>query len=136
MAKKKAVKKTNGAGRPTKYTPDMDKKAEDYLAQGFSKFAVCGLLDITEDTLYQWIKKNERFSEAIKRGTSKSQLFFEKCMIAKTSGQRIDGIDPRNVDTSCTVFALKTRFHKTFGEKEEKATASVSVKVYGNEAGL
>jgi hypothetical protein len=104
-------------GRPTKYTKEMPKKAEEYLAKGFSKEATAGYLGIHKDTLYEWVKKHKLFSDAIKRGEARGLQQIEQWVIAKMSGQDIKGFDPKKSDTTLLIFMLKTRFHKVYGDR-------------------
>ena len=101
------------AGRPTKYLPEMNQIAEDYLAKGFSKAALSAHLNITEETLYKWIKSNEAFSESISIGVRKGMEMMEECLLGKMQGTK------KNVDMSAVIFALKTRFHKVYGDKSK-----------------
>lgn len=55
-------------GRPTKYLPEMDKIAEDLLADGKMQGFVALKLGIDENTYYTWKRENKTFCEAIKRG--------------------------------------------------------------------
>ena len=113
-------------GRPTKYLKKMDKLFEDSLAKGYSKEATCGIADIHCDTMYEWKRVHASFSEAIRRGESKSIQYFERLLLAKTSGQKIAGFNAKDADTSCLIFALKTRFHKIYGARLD-VTADISI---------
>lgn len=104
-------------GRPTKYKKQMNQFFIDHLAKGYSKEATCGLAGIHVDTMYEWKKRHASFSEAIKKGEALSIAYFEKLLLAKTSGQKIKGFNAKDSDTSCLIFALKTRFHKIYGNK-------------------
>lgn len=64
--------------RPTKYKTEMCEQVIDHMAKGFSKEATAAHIGICEDTLYDWIKTNPKFSEAIKEGSLKSRLWWEK----------------------------------------------------------
>jgi hypothetical protein len=56
----------------------MIKEIVPFMSQGYSKEALAGHLSICKDTLYEWIKKYPDFSDAIKEGASKSQMFWEQ----------------------------------------------------------
>ena len=75
------------AGRPTKYKPEMCQKAIDFMTQGYSKEATAAHLDISEDSLYEYIKKHPEFSEAIKEGSLKSRLWWEKLGMGGAAGK-------------------------------------------------
>lgn len=74
---KKVSKEKRPVGRPTKYDPAFCETVIEYMAKGYSKEAVAGVLDIDKTTLYEWAKKYPEFSNAIAKGESKSRLFFE-----------------------------------------------------------
>lgn len=65
-------------GRPTKYDPKMIDEIVPFMSQGYSKEALAGHLGISKDTLYEWVKLYPEFSDAIKRGVSKSQMLWEQ----------------------------------------------------------
>jgi len=104
-------------GRPTKYKKELCDIAENHLAEGYSKEATAGLIGICKDTFYNWMKKHKPFSDAIKRGEAKGLAWYEKILRAKMSGQDLKNFDPKKSDTSCLIFALKTRFHKVYGDR-------------------
>ena len=103
----------NKGGQPTKYRPEHCQTIEDELAKGYSVTASAATLNVHLDTVYEWKKVYPEFSEAIKRGQAKSLQFFENALMGKVNGTN------RKADTSCLIFALKTRFHKTWGEKQK-----------------
>ena len=74
-------------GRPTKYKAEYCQKLVDFMAQGYSKEATAAHLDISKDTLYNWDKKHQAFSDAIREGEIKSRLFWEKTGMAGMLGK-------------------------------------------------
>lgn len=83
-------------GRPTKYKPSMCQEAYDVLSQGGSLAKVCVTIDITVETMYQWRRSNQSFSEAIKRGLLASQVVWEE--------------NPPEMSDARYIFNLKNRF--------------------------
>ena len=68
-------------GRPTKFSPLMLKASIEYIKGEYTKQeaipTMAGLsiyLDVNEDTLYEWLKKGQEFSEAIKRLKSSQKM--------------------------------------------------------------
>ncbi len=55
-------------GRPTKYKKKFCKKVVELMAEGRSKREVCAILGIHHDTLYEWAKRYNEFSDALKKG--------------------------------------------------------------------
>lgn len=78
------------AGRPTKYRPEMCERVTRYMAEGASKEAAAGHLQITKDTLYRWIAKHPKFSDAVKLGESLSRAWWEELGRKAAMGQ-VDG---------------------------------------------
>lgn len=71
--------------------------------------------------MYDWEKAHDDWRNAKAEATEAAQQFFESRLIAKVSGMEFkdDGFDTKKVDTACLIFALKTRFHKIYGEKKD-----------------
>lgn len=90
-------------GRPTKYRPEMCDKVIKHMSQGYSKEATAAYLGINQDTLYDWIKTNKIFSEAIKQGQAKSLLFWEAMGIDGAMG------DIEKFNVSSWIFNMKNR---------------------------
>ena len=76
--------------RPTKYKKEMCDKVVPFMAQGYSQKALAGHLEISEDTLYAWIKEHPEFSESVKDGSTQSAIWWEKVgmtgMVGKIAG--------------------------------------------------
>ncbi len=65
-------------GRPTKYTPEM---CATVLAVGHEGGAVAEMADACDvciDTLYEWAKHHEDFSESFRRAQHKAEAFHSK----------------------------------------------------------
>src|SRR3990167_3848688 len=67
-------------GRPTKYTPDIYQKIEEYFTmcgrEQTSLPTVEGLalkLDVSTETIYQWAKKYPEFSDTVKKTLQKQK---------------------------------------------------------------
>lgn len=63
--------------RPTKYKKEFCEKLVKHLSDGFSFESFAGLVDVCEDTIYEWCNKHPEFSEAKKRGYAKNRLWWE-----------------------------------------------------------
>ena len=74
---KKAAPKPSKMGRPSKYKKEFCDTLIDNMAEGLSFEACCGIIGISKDTGYRWIKEHEDFSDAKKRGDVLSQLWWE-----------------------------------------------------------
>ncbi|AIK95923.1 transposase [Candidatus Odyssella acanthamoebae] len=68
----------NLGGRPSKYKPEFCIRAVDLMRQGYTKTSVAAELDISKDTLYEWVKEYPEFSDAIARGEIFAQAHLEK----------------------------------------------------------
>lgn len=68
-------------------------------------------------TLYDWENKYPEFKEAKELAMQEALSYFETRAFAKTSGQKIDGINAKDIDAYVLMGMLKTRFHKIYGDK-------------------
>lgn len=69
--------------RPTKYDPDKNSEVIELMKEGASITEVAVLLDISRETIYDWIdpkseRFNKEFSDTIKKGLDLSQSWWEK----------------------------------------------------------
>ena len=122
------------AGHPTKYRKKFCTVAENVLAEGFSMAVVAADCDVCRDTIYAWMANHKDFSDSIKRGKQKGQAYYERLLKAKVAGQKVKNFDPKLSDTACLIFALKTRFHKDFGNKDKlDVTQTAEIKIHIDE---
>ena len=93
--------------RPTKYRKEMCQELIDSMSEGFSKEATAAKLGISKDTLYRWDKEHPEFSDAIKEGEIKSQLFWEEIGMDGMRG-KIQGFN-----ATTWIFNMKNRHNWT-----------------------
>lgn len=89
-------------GRPSKYKPIYAKRAKQYLAEGYSKKATCGLLGISQDCFYKWIKDFPSFAESIEEGSHLGEAAYLKLMKNMASGDK--------GNCNAAIFMLKNLF--------------------------
>jgi len=117
------LNKRRPLGRPTKYQEEFCTLAIDFLSLGYSKEALAGYLHIAEDTLYDWIKNNPIFSEAVKEGVAQARLMWEQLGIKGSKG-KVD-----NFNSVAWLFNMKNRFKWT--DKIEMDHTSDGEKITG-----
>jgi len=108
-----------------KYDPKFCKDLVEHMKMGLSYDSFPAYLYDKYDimvglsTMYDWEKRCPEWAEAKAIAVSKSLTFYEKRAVAKVSGQKIDGIDTKNIDSFVLMGMLKTRFHKIYGDKSK-----------------
>ena len=109
----------------------------EHMKKGLS-FQTFGVqINVVRSTLYEWVENYPEFKKAKEIGTMAGQDFMEKRLAAKISGQKINGLNVKDIDNSCLIFALKTRFHKTYGDKhEEKDAVNINITISDDESKL
>ena len=105
--------------KPTKYRKKLCQEVIDYMSKGNSFCAFSVHVDICTTTLYDYIDKYPEFKKAYNKAKKACQKWFEDRMRVSVSGQDVAGIDTKKIDKTLLIFALKTRFHETYGEKKE-----------------
>ena len=68
-------------------------------------------------TLYDWENKYPEFKEAKELAINEALSYFETRAFAKTSGQSIEGIDPKKIDAYVLMGMMRSRFYKIYGDK-------------------
>lgn len=96
--------------------------------------SVAADLDVSRETVYAWMKKYPDFSYSIKRGKAKGQKYFEQIMMSKVTGQKLKNkkgieFDPKKSDSTVLIFAMKTRFHEDYGNKDKVEVAHNEIKI-------
>jgi len=98
------MKKKQGRGRPTLYKPEYCELLENHLAQGKSYLAFGAEINVTRETLYEWERVHEEFSDSKKRGILKSLKVWENRLEDGLLG-KIPGFN-----TTLAIFLMKCRF--------------------------
>lgn len=109
-------------GRPSKYDPKYCSEIIDFMAQGKSKEAFAGHIDVSKDTIYEWIKVHKDFSDSVKKAEVKCQEFWEEMGIQMAlAGQG---------NATVWIFNMKNRFSwKDKHETELTVGEGVNVKL-------
>lgn len=67
----------SGEGRPTKYKPEYNEKALQFLSLGKSIIQLAAHIGVARSTIYLWAKENDTFSDTLKHGQDLSQSVWE-----------------------------------------------------------
>jgi DNA-binding XRE family transcriptional regulator len=67
----------DSVGRPTKYDPSMCDKVVELGRKGYSKTQMAAELNIHRDTMYEWEKAHEEFSDTLELAMTHAQAFWE-----------------------------------------------------------
>lgn len=66
-------------GRPTKYKPEYPQVALEYIGtQGKSIVQLARHLEVSRDTIYQWAKDHQDFSDALSQARDWSEAYWEE----------------------------------------------------------
>lgn len=97
----------------TTYKPEYCEMLKKHMEQGLSFESFGAKIGKGRTTLYEWVEEHQDFRDAKQTGEALAMEFFEKNLILKLTGKKKD-IDPYLVQ-----FALRTRFHKVYGERNK-----------------
>lgn len=110
-------------GRPTIYDPAMCDVVIEKFGQGYSVCEVCVKLGIAQDTFYDWQKKYEDFSEAIRIGLTAAQAWWEQ--------MSRNNLSSREFNANLWSFNMKNRFgyrdKQEIVQKDEKSQIVIEV---------
>lgn len=115
------------AGRPTTYDEKYCEMLVEHMAKGFSFESFASVTDTCKDTLYEWVKVHEEFSDAKKRATEKCRLFWESIGIQhiinrETMTRDEDGnttVEKTSLNSAAWIFNMKNRFKNEWKDKQE-----------------
>ncbi|MDT8342159.1 MAG: hypothetical protein RQ751_11665, partial [Longimicrobiales bacterium] len=112
----------DGKGRPLELTPEFVEKAEELLAEGNYAVTVAGLLGISEDTWYRWLKladdsAEERpifseFRQAAGRGSAIAE-HNAVCLVRRHAREDLPG------DWRPAMEFLRRRFPDRWGNRQK-----------------
>lgn len=100
-------------GRPTKYKEEYCNHLIEHMANGFSFESFAAHCNVNIDTLYEWCKVHEAFSEAKKIGKPKSLYKLEQIGMAGMLGKI------KNFNPASWIFTCKNRHPDMFQDKFE-----------------
>lgn len=63
-----------GAGRPTKYSPEVVKQITDALRGGNTRRAACAAGNISQETFARWLADNADFMDAVEKAEGEAEL--------------------------------------------------------------
>lgn len=97
------------AGRPSTYTKAIGEEVINLMAEGLSLTAAMAELGYHRQTAYDWIDTHPEFSDAVKLGQSKRQLFLERRLLKADQGAVV----------TSSIFALKNTGTGDWRDKQE-----------------
>lgn len=100
-----------GAGRPTKYTDDMCDAVIELGMQGKSYVQIAVRLGVSRETLYDWARDNEKFSDTLKRARECAQSWWED------KGQ--EGLDADKFNAGVWNKSMSCRFPDDYSDKKK-----------------
>ena len=114
------------AGRPTKYKPEFCDVVLRIGEEAGTLAAMAEACDVNRETLNDWIAKNPEFSDAVKRGLQRAQVWWESQGRLATFG----GFDGFNATSY--IFQMKNRFKEDWRDKQEtEHSGGVTVEAIG-----
>jgi hypothetical protein len=100
-------------GRPSKYKEEYDEMLIEHMKSGLSFESFAGVVEVNQDTLYEWAKVHESFSEAKSIAYSLNRLTWEKIALGASAGKI------PNANMTGIIFNLKNRFPKEWRDRKE-----------------
>jgi hypothetical protein len=115
------------SGRPTTYEDRFCDLLIDHMTKGYSFESFAAITDTCKDTLYEWVKVHPEFSDAKKRATDKSRLFWEKVGIENIVNIETMEKDEsgsftavkKSLNSAAWIFNMKNRFKDDWKDKHE-----------------
>jgi hypothetical protein len=98
-----------GRGRPTDYTQELGEEILALMDTGLSLAAAAAACNVHRQRVYDWEAKHPEFSDSIKLGRAKRQLFLERRLLSATDGPVV----------TSSIFALKNAAGEDWRDKQE-----------------
>lgn len=96
-------------GRPSKYSPHYCDEVVAAMGEGLSLTAFAGMIGVSKDTVYEWIKEHPDFSDAVSRARPKRLMYLERRFLDAETGAR----------ASTHQFALKNADRDEWRDKQD-----------------
>lgn len=100
------------AGRPTEYRSEYCEQVIEWGAEGKSRTWMAAQLDVSRETIYEWMRLHPEFNDAMSRAQAKAQAHWEDM------GQ--DGIRAKEFNGSVWTRSMAARFPDDWREKSEQ----------------
>jgi len=101
-----------GRGQPTKYDPAYCDQVVEWGKQGYSREMIAGELDVSWNTLINWMEANPDFLAALETAKMHEMIYFEKIgiqyMVERPQGDKLN--------TSIWSRSLAARFPQKYRE--------------------
>jgi hypothetical protein len=105
-------KPKRGRGQPTKYDPAYCDQVIEWGKQGYSREMIAGELDVSWNTLINWMEAHPDFLAALETAKMQELIFFEKIgiqyMVERPQGDKLN--------TSIWSRSLAARFPQKYRE--------------------
>lgn len=106
-------------GRPSNYKPEYCQMLIDHREKGYTFESFAAVINVNQDTLYNWVKLFPEFSDAKKQAASKARLELERIGIEGMKGKI------RGFNVGAWVFYQKNAFDWTDNVKIETKDTTV-----------
>lgn len=94
----------------SKYKPKYCDMIIEAMAEGKSLYQFAASIDVGADTLYDWARKHEEFSDALEIARAKSVAFWENLGINLMIGAPLDPVRKGKGDKHVWMFFMRNRF--------------------------
>lgn len=108
-------------GRPTKYKPEYCQLFDEFMSKGKSVKQFAAHLKVRRETIYQWAKDNEEFSNIFTQAKEYAEAYWED----ELQTMMYD----RNINAPLAKLYFANRFGWTDKPKEEEAPKQEQQKV-------
>src|SRR4051812_20095705 len=99
------------AGRPTLYDPKYCLMLIAHMKEGYSFPSFAGVIEVAEDTIYEWTKVHVEFSEAKRIGKGLELYWWETVLRGGAAG-KLGGYNAPS-----TIFALKNKAPRHYRDR-------------------
>jgi hypothetical protein len=111
--------------KTTTYKPEYCQLLIDHMSEGYSFESFGAKISHGRQTIYDWVEAHEDFKKAKELAMDKALEYFEKRLMLGVDGKQLIGnkefgiTQKTNINPRLLEFALKTRFHKIYGDKSK-----------------
>ena len=100
-----------GRGRPSSYREEFCEIVEEMGREGKSVAQMAARLNVSKDTIYEWVKAHADFADSFTRARTFSQAWWE------AKGQ--ESIGDRNFNANLYKISMSARFRDDYTERKE-----------------